>query len=60
MGGKEVRMMTLRKLLVLTLLIVLVVLATSLPFATPPAEASVYDEAHEFAQYLCKNYLSCE
>ncbi len=52
-------MMTLRKL-VLTLLILLVVLVTSLPIATPPAEASVYDEAREFAQYLCKNYLSCE
>ncbi len=50
-------MMTLR-MLVLTLLVV--VLLTSLPIDTPPAEASGFDEAYRFAQYLCETYLWCD
>ena len=50
------RMMTLR-LLVLTLLVALI---TTLPSTTPPAEASGVDEAREFADYLCENYLGCD
>ena len=48
-------MITLR-LLVLTLLVVLI---TTLPITTPPAEASGFDEAREFAEYLCENYFWC-
>ncbi len=51
------RMMPLR-MLVLTLLVV--VLITVLPITTPPAEASGFDEAREFAKYLCENYLGCD
>jgi hypothetical protein len=49
-------MMPLR-MLVLTLLVVLI---TALPITTPPAEASSFDEAREFAKYLCENYLGCD
>ncbi len=51
-------MITLR-MMVLALLVVMI---TSLPIEiiTPPAEASGFDEAREFAEYLCENYLWCE
>ncbi len=49
-------MMTLR-MLVLTLL---VVMFAALPITTPPAEAGGFDEAREFAKYLCENYLWCD
>jgi hypothetical protein len=48
-------MMTLR-MLVLTLL---VVMFTALPISTSPAEASTFDEAQRFAEYLCETYLWC-
>ncbi len=49
-------MMTLRMLV----LALLVVMFTVLPITTPPAEASGVDEAREFADYLCENYLWCD
>ena len=45
------------RMLVLTLLVVLI---TALPITTPPAEASSFDEAREFAKYLCETYLGCD
>ncbi len=47
--------MTLR-MLVLTLLVVMFIV---LPITTSPAQASGFDEAYWFAQYLCENYLWC-
>jgi hypothetical protein len=47
--------MTLR-MLVLTLLVAMFIV---LPITTPPAEAGTYDEAREFAEYLCETYLWC-
>ncbi len=48
-------------MLVLTLL---VVMFSVLPIASPPAEASTYDEARElaseFAEYLCEIYSWCD
>jgi hypothetical protein len=49
-------MMTLRMLL----LALLVAMFTALPITTPPAEASSFDEAREFAKYLCDNYFWCD
>jgi hypothetical protein len=49
-------MTTLRMLV----LILLVVLITSQPITTSTAKASGFDEAREFAEYLCENYLWCE
>ncbi len=60
--GEAVRMMTLRarlmtlRLLMLTLLVVMFIV---LPISTPPAEASGFDEALRFAEYLCETYLWC-
>ncbi len=48
--------MMLLRMLVVTLLVVLVMLLT---IGTPTAEASGVDEAREFAEYLCENYLWC-
>jgi hypothetical protein len=49
--------MTTLRMLVLTLLVVMV---AALPIITPSAEAGTYDEAREFAKYLCETYLSCD
>ena len=54
---KEVRITTIR-MVVLTLLVVLI---TSSPGpSTPPAEASSFEKASEFAEFLCENYLGCD
>ncbi len=53
--GEQVRIMTLR-MLVLTLLVVMFIV---LPISTPPAEASGFDEAQRFAEYLCETYWWC-
>ncbi len=50
-------MMMALRMLVLALLVVLI---TALPPTTPPAEASGFDEAREFAKYLCETYLGCD
>ncbi len=50
------RMMTLR-LLVLTLLVVMFAV---LPMTTTLAKASTFDEALEFAEYLCETFLWCD
>jgi hypothetical protein len=42
------------------MLMLLVVMFTVLPIATSTAQASGFEEAYWFAQYLCKNYLSCK
>jgi hypothetical protein len=49
-------MVTLRFLM----LALLVVVFSVLPTTTSPAEASGFDEAQRFAEYLCETYLSCE
>ncbi len=49
--------MTMVRMLVLMLLMVLI---TVLPIATSAANASGFDQAYWFAQYLCEDYLWCE
>ena len=53
---REVKMTTLRVLV----LMLLVVMLTVLPIATATAEASGLDQAYWFAQYLCEDYLWCD
>lgn len=51
--------MSVRVILLLTLLAAVITLLP-IEIIIHPAEASGFDEALEFAKYLCERYLSCE